>query len=94
VAEPDPKRVAAPHGAPEPRHGAEPPEPVREDRVPGQRRGALSSLDPVAAYERRTTRIREEIARNRRGEYTVPTWVLALALAAVVGVWILVLFVL
>jgi ferric-dicitrate binding protein FerR (iron transport regulator) len=59
-----------------------------------RRSGALSSLDPVAAYERRTTRIREEIARNRRGEYTVPTWVLALALAAVIGLWALVLFVL
>ncbi|SDD09132.1 hypothetical protein [Glycomyces harbinensis] len=58
------------------------------------RRGPLPSLDPVAVYERRTARIREEIARNRRGEYTVPTWVLALALAGVIGVWILVLFVL
>ncbi|HEX2144651.1 MAG TPA: hypothetical protein VHG10_09105, partial [Glycomyces sp.] len=66
-------------------------EPKRE----GDRRsGALRSLDPVAAYERRTTRIREEIARNRRGEYTVPTWVLAVALAAVIAVWILILFVL
>ena len=58
------------------------------------RTGGLGSLDPAAAYERRTARIREEIARNRRGEYTVPTWVLALALAAVVGVWVLILFVL
>jgi len=58
------------------------------------RRGPLPSLDPVAAYERRTTRIREEIARNRRGEYKVPTWVLALALAGVIGVWALILFVL
>lgn len=58
------------------------------------RSGGLGALDPVAAYERRTARIREEIARNRRGEYTVPTWVLALALAAVVGVWVLILFVL
>ena len=66
-------------------------EPKRED---ARRSGALSALDPVAAYERRTTRIREEIARNRRGEYTVPTWVLAVALAAVIGLWILILFVL
>ncbi|MCC3763031.1 XK-related protein [Glycomyces sp. TRM65418] len=73
-------------------------EPTVGPRGPAARdqrhRGALSSLDPIAAYERRTTRIREEIARNRRGEYTVPTWVLALALAAVIGLWILVLFVL
>ncbi|MQM27713.1 hypothetical protein [Glycomyces albidus] len=65
-----------------------------DERERAGRSGLLGSFDPVAAYERRTTRIREEIARNRRGEYTVPTWVLALALAAVIGVWILVLFVL
>lgn len=34
--------------------------------------------------ERRRQKIRAEIERNRRGEYTVPTWVLALALAAMV----------
>ncbi|MFG3342006.1 hypothetical protein [Glycomyces sp. NPDC048151] len=76
----------------EPEHADEP-RPERE-RPGGRRSDPLSSLDPVAAYERRTSRIREEIARNRRGEYTVPTWVLALALAAVIAVWILVLFVL
>lgn len=68
--------------------------PEERGRVDERRRGALSSLDPVAAYERRTTRIREEIGRNRRGEYSVPTWVLAVALAAVIGGWILILFVL
>jgi hypothetical protein len=83
------EREAAPQGAAEPESG-----PVHADRVRDPSRGALSSLDPIAAYERRTTRIREEIARNRRGEYTVPTWVLAVALAAVIGLWILVLFVL
>lgn len=35
--------------------------------------------------QRRRDKIYEEIQRNRRGEYTVPTWVLALALAAIVG---------
>lgn len=71
------------------------PEPVPEPRRGDERRSStLSALDPVAAYERRTTRIREEIARNRRGEYRVPTWVLVLALAGVIGIWALVLFVL
>ena len=80
------------NGAAEPQHAEEP---AGEGRDPGGRRpDPLSSLDSVAAYERRTTRIREEIARNRRGEYTVPTWVLALALAAVIGLWLLILFVL
>jgi hypothetical protein len=58
-----------------------------------RRRGAPSPLDPVALYQRRTARIREEIARNRRGEYTVPTWVLVVALAAVTGIWVLALLV-
>jgi hypothetical protein len=65
-------------------------DPVNPDE---RRRDTRSPLDPVALYERRTTRIREEIARNRRGEYTVPTWVLAAALAAVTGIWILAFFV-
>ncbi|PRY56372.1 hypothetical protein [Glycomyces artemisiae] len=64
------------------------------EREQAGRSGLLSSLDPMAAYERRTARIREEIARNRRGEYKVPTWVLALALAGVIGLWVVVLFVL
>ncbi|MEV6815015.1 hypothetical protein C1I95_29170 [Micromonospora craterilacus] len=38
--------------------------------------------------ERRRDKIRAEIERNRRGEYTVPTWVLALALALIVGAWV------
>ncbi|MGC5053443.1 hypothetical protein ACLQ2S_18520 [Micromonospora sp. DT48] len=37
--------------------------------------------------ERRREKIRAEVERNRRGEYTVPTWVLALALALIVGAW-------
>jgi hypothetical protein len=63
-----------------------------KDRKP-ERPPGLRSLDPVEAYHRRTRKIREEIARNRRGEYAVPTWVLALALVLVVAVWIVVLFV-
>lgn len=38
--------------------------------------------------ERRRDKIYEEIQRNRRGEYTVPTWVLAAALIAIVAAWI------
>jgi len=37
--------------------------------------------------ERRRNRIAEEIARNRRGEYTVPTWVLALVLGLILTAW-------
>ncbi|WP_199042478.1 hypothetical protein [Glycomyces salinus] len=60
----------------------------------GARGGLRGRFDPVELYHRRTARIREEIARNRRGEYTVPTWVLALALAGVIALWVIVLFVL
>ncbi|TDC36708.1 hypothetical protein E1211_12645 [Micromonospora sp. 15K316] len=42
--------------------------------------------------ERRRSKIRAEIERNRRGEYTVPTWVLALALVLIVGGWLALIF--
>jgi hypothetical protein len=37
--------------------------------------------------QRKRQKISEEIERNRRGEYTVPTWVLALALVVLVAGW-------
>jgi hypothetical protein len=39
--------------------------------------------------QRRRNRIRAEVERNRRGEFTVPTWVLATILVAVVVGWVL-----
>jgi len=42
----------------------------------------------VGWARRRRDKIRAEIERNRRGEYTVPTWVLALILVAVLGAWV------
>ncbi|MEV1332523.1 hypothetical protein [Micromonospora costi] len=42
--------------------------------------------------ERRRNKIRAEIERNRRGEYTVPTWVLAVALVLIVGGWLALIF--
>ncbi|ASW55061.1 hypothetical protein [Plantactinospora sp. KBS50] len=50
------------------------------DREPGRTRQNW--------VERRRDKIAAEIARNRRGEYRVPTWVLALTLALIVGGWI------
>jgi hypothetical protein len=38
-------------------------------------------------FRLRREKITAEIERNRRGEYTVPTWVLALALLAFVAAW-------
>jgi hypothetical protein len=44
--------------------------------------------------DRRREKIANEIQRNRRGEYVVPTWVLAAALIAiVVGVAALIIFI-
>ena len=38
--------------------------------------------------QRRRDRIVAEIQRNRRGEYRVPTWVLAVILVAFVAAWL------
>jgi hypothetical protein len=37
--------------------------------------------------DQRRERIRTEIERNRRGEYSVPTWVLVVVLIIVVAGW-------
>lgn len=38
--------------------------------------------------QRRKQKIADEISRNRRGEYSVPTWVLALILGVFLAAWI------
>jgi hypothetical protein len=38
--------------------------------------------------QRRRDKVATEIARNRRGEYTVPTWVLVALLVLIVGGWL------
>jgi hypothetical protein len=38
--------------------------------------------------QRRKQKIADEIARNRRGDYSVPTWVLALILGVFLAGWI------
>jgi hypothetical protein len=45
------------------------------------------SPDRRGWLERRRDKIAEEIARNRRGEYRVPTWVLTVALVVFVAAW-------
>ncbi|HEY2947665.1 MAG TPA: hypothetical protein VGJ53_04585 [Micromonosporaceae bacterium] len=44
---------------------------------------------PPRRFNRRREKVVAEIQRNRRGEYRVPTWVLALALVLLVGGWTL-----
>lgn len=47
----------------------------------------VPGAEPSAPKRRKTRRdkIRDEIKANRRGDYTVPTWVLFLALVAMVA---------
>jgi len=52
---------------------------------PGSRAEYDQPAARVSRLGRRRERIAAEIARNRRGEYTVPTWVLVVALLALVG---------
>ncbi|TDB77192.1 hypothetical protein [Micromonospora sp. KC723] len=54
-------------------------------------RGGIEKLNFV---ERRREKIRAEIERNRRGEHTVPTWVLVVALLVIVGGWLALVFIL
>ena len=58
--------------------------PPNEDPVPLNLFG-----EPVtrSRLERRRNKIREEVARDRRGEYKIPTWVLVLCLVLFVGAW-------
>jgi hypothetical protein len=68
--------------APDPtRPGADParPDPARPGLGGPDRRGWL---------QRRRDQVAEEIARNRRGEYKIPTWVLAVILFAFVAAWV------
>lgn len=52
-----------------------------------------SGEERKSRLDRRREKIASEIQRNRRGEYTVPTWALAALLVAIVaGVAALVIF--
>jgi hypothetical protein len=42
----------------------------------------------LGRFERRRERIVAEIQRNRRGEYRVPTWVLAATLLLLLAGWL------
>nr|WP_090800853.1 hypothetical protein [Asanoa ishikariensis] len=42
--------------------------------------------------QKRQQKVRDEIDRNRRGDYKVPTWVMAALLVALVAAWLLFIF--
>jgi hypothetical protein len=59
---------------------------VTPNPPPPDPRDEMSGLGMWAGPRRsRRDKIREEIEANRRGEYVVPTWVLAVALMLMVG---------
>lgn len=64
---------------------------MTDPKPPEERRERTPDEVKSNFMQRRRDKIVEEIQRNRRGEYTVPTWVLAALLLAIVGGFILVL---
>ena len=61
-----------------------PPLPPGEDPTPFHLFGAPVSQSRL---EKRRNKIANEIARNRRGEYKIPTWVLVACLVVFLGAW-------
>ena len=55
-------------------------------------KGLEPRSDKAPYLERRRKKVREEIERNRRGEFVVPTWVLVVALIAVIAGWAALIF--
>jgi hypothetical protein len=64
---------------------------MTDPRPPEERRERTPDEVRANFMQRRRDKIVEEIQRNRRGEYTVPTWVLAAVLVAIVGGFVLLL---
>ena len=62
---------------------------MADERIPDDEGVAYTPRQAREAWlVRRRRRIREEIARNRRGEYTIPTWALAVLLAVFITAWV------
>ncbi|MGC4897108.1 hypothetical protein [Micromonospora sp. DT31] len=69
------------------------PQPQGRERGRAAGRERDGGAEKLNWIDRRREKIRAEVERNRRGDYTVPTWVLAVALVLIVGAWLgLVLF--
>lgn len=60
------------------------PSPAEVQRPPRVQRDFFGRRLDKPRWERRKEKVRAEIERNRRGEYKVPTWVLAAVLVAIV----------
>ncbi|OLB64008.1 MAG: hypothetical protein AUI10_12885 [Actinobacteria bacterium 13_2_20CM_2_72_6] len=67
---------------------------MADDSAPDAREGRAFTRRQAREgwLDRRRRKIREEIERNRRGEYRVPTWVLAAILVAVLAGWAAIIF--
>jgi hypothetical protein len=57
------------------------------DHAGGPSEQAAGRHQEQSWWRRRRDKVIAEIQRNRRGEYKVPTWVLAAILVAIVAAW-------
>jgi hypothetical protein len=60
---------------------------MERDEAPEPKPGTGERPEGFGLFSLRREKIAAEIARNRRGEYAVPTWVLALILVLFVAAW-------
>jgi hypothetical protein len=60
---------------------------MERDESPQPKPDAEQRPGRFGLFSLRREKIAAEIARNRRGEYAVPTWVLALVLVLFVAAW-------
>lgn len=65
------------------------PKPSADSDAASTEDGSAAPERKPSRLERRRQKIRDEIERNRRGEYSVPTWVLVVVLIAVIVGWAL-----
>jgi hypothetical protein len=54
--------------------------------------GPDPSAERPSHWERRRQRLAADVARSRSGDHRVPTWLMAVALIAIVGVWLALIF--
>jgi hypothetical protein len=70
--------------------------PAPVDGAPETRRRSMPETRPDVIrqgwLQKRQQKVRDEIDRNRRGDYKVPTWVMALLLVALLTGWLLIIF--
>jgi hypothetical protein len=62
---------------------------MAEESLPEREAPAYTRPQTREAWLTRRRKIQEEIERNRRGDYKIPTWVLTATLVVIVTAWLL-----